>query len=61
MLYFDLYERIPHLDGGRPTLDSDMDVILGLFRLPGVFIGFGEGVCREGQVSAKVAIEKPAS
>ena len=35
--------------GGRVrTLDADMDVILRLFSLAGVFIRFGERVCREG-------------
>ncbi len=29
---------------GRHTLNTDMDVILRLLRLPGVLVGFGEGV-----------------
>lgn len=38
------------LDGGQglasiALLNTDMDVILRLFSLSGVFVGFGEGVC----------------
>ena len=29
------------------TLDSNMDIILRLLGLSGVFVGFGEGVCNK--------------
>lgn len=30
---------------GIRTLNANMDVLLGLFGLTGVVVGFGEGVC----------------
>jgi len=30
---------------GKLTLNTDVNVVLGLLSLPSVFIGFGEGVC----------------
>lgn len=32
----------------KRTLNSYMNVILRLFSLTGVFVGFGEGVCDDG-------------
>jgi hypothetical protein len=32
--------------GGVRTLNTDMNVILRLLGLSGIFVGFGEGVCR---------------
>ena len=38
-------------DGWMHTLNPDMDVILALFSLPSIFVGFGEGVYNAGSVS----------
>ena len=38
---------IDDLVGWERTLDPNMDIILRLFCLPRVFVGFGEGVCKE--------------
>lgn len=45
------------LDEGLHTLDSDVDVILRLLCLPGVFIGFGEGVCGNGRCQPYLPLE----
>ena len=37
------------------TLNTNMDVVLGLLDVSCVFVGFGEGVC-EGSVSCAIAI-----
>jgi hypothetical protein len=44
------------------TLDTDMNVVLGLLRLSCVFIGFGEGVCVTCQIIAnKNNIKAPST
>ena len=30
------------------TLNSYMNVVFGLLRLPDIFVGFGEGICERG-------------
>ena len=39
------------MESGMRTLDPNVDVILRLLCFPGVFVGFGEGVCRIARVS----------
>jgi hypothetical protein len=44
---------------GGLTLDTDVDVVLRLLCFSGVFVGFGEGVCRARNVSC-ASSEAPA-
>ena len=45
-------------EGIRRTLNPYMDVILRLFSLAGIFVSFGEGVCRETCVSLVVILPR---
>lgn len=42
----------------KPTLNTNMNVILDLFGITGVVVGFGEGVCDEGNTHRSVRCQK---